>query len=63
MDKDQIERLNQIEKYISEEFDKQLNKHWRFFMDPKDPLCTLKVTHVQLLDNYGFLKIKKIYDG
>ena len=32
-------------------------------MDPKDPLCTFKVTHVQLLDNYGFLKIKKIYDG
>ena len=46
MDKNQIDHLKQIEKYIPEEYDKQLNKHWRFFMDPKHPLCTFKVTHV-----------------
>ena len=60
-EEDETIRLNRIEKYISKEFTKQLNKYWRFFMDANHPLNTVKVAHVQMLDNYGFLKIRKIH--
>ena len=60
-DEDKTTRLNRIEKYISKEFTKQQNKYWRFFKDANHPLNTMKVAYVQMLDNYGFLKIRKIH--
>ena len=58
---DKTTRLNRIEKYIPKEFDKQLNKYWRFFTDASHPLNTMKLAYVQMLDNHEFLKIRKIY--
>ena len=60
-DKDKTTRLNRIEEYIPKEFDKQLNKCWEFFKDTNHPLNTMRAAYVQILDNYGFLKIRKIY--
>ena len=60
-DENKTTRLSRIEKYISKEFTKQLNKYWRFFKDANHPLNTMKVAYVQMLDNYGFLKIRKIH--
>ena len=58
-EEDETTRLNRIKKYIPKEFDKQLNKYWRFFTDASHPLNTMKVAYVQMLDNHGFLKIRK----
>ena len=62
-EEDKTTRLNRIEKYISKEFTKQLNKYWRFFMDANHPLNTMKVSYVQILNNHGFLKIRKIHNS
>ena len=60
-DEGETTRLNRIEEYIPKEFDKQLNKYWEFFKDTNHPLNTMRAAYVQILDNYGFLKIRKIY--
>ena len=61
-EEDKTTRLNRIEKYIPEEFDKQLNKYFMFlWMQPSFKYHESLICSIP--DDQVFLKITKIHNG